>query len=322
MKKKEKERKRQKRKKKGNCLLESFQLHHKFTFSLTKIHFKTGWIFWGFLLLLIFWFFFLFFWKQSSPLPNIRLWDPLMNFNLPNNRDLKDTQFRKYANTHMVGMNGFKLMEVKLKLIIRGNGMSFEIPSKPDLGFCANQQPERKSLTPQKETLRVWHFLFHNLNISPFSGRFWSQLTPFCGLVGEGEVLGLRENLIAALLNAGAHSEEMRLTCFTRCLSRFSSHSNCLSQSWNTSKSGSERGCTENFTFFTAQQTLSWKSSVNVVHILVLKMTFSCSHTYTMSEMQKKKKIPNIFPHKSTMTKYYLLAQSRIKRSDSLFEGI
>lgn len=48
----------------------------------------------------------------------------------------------------------------------------------------------------------------------------------------------------------------------------------------NTQKSGSERCCTENFTFFTARQTLAGKSFVNMGHIFVLKITFSCRHTH------------------------------------------
>lgn len=106
-------------------------------------------------------------------------------------------------------------------------------PTQAILGFCENQQPERKTTDPTEGKIESLTFsVSKNCIFYQFSRHFWSQLTPFCRLVGK-EQLDLRETLVPGLLNVGIYLQETRLPCFTRCLSRFSSHSNCLSQSWS-----------------------------------------------------------------------------------------
>lgn len=87
------------KKKSRNCLLESCQLHQKFAVTISKIHFIYR-VFLGVCLLVFI------FGKNPAFPPTSRLLDSLINLDLTNNRNLKNTQFRKYENSHIVGMNG------------------------------------------------------------------------------------------------------------------------------------------------------------------------------------------------------------------------
>lgn len=194
-------------KKSGNCLLESCQLHQKFTDPLSKIHFIYRVFMCVYLLVFIF---------GNNPAfpPTSRLLDPLINLDLTNNRDLKDTQFRKYENSHVVGMDGFKLL---LLSDIRKDRTSFEVPFNPNHAGTLKISRLRGNHWPHRR--KDWEFdifyfnklyilpavYFTKLYILPAFQAFLGSATPFCGLVGDGEVLGLGETLVPALLKVGIY---------------------------------------------------------------------------------------------------------------------